>query len=209
MLPQFLRDLLLDQAIAPIQVTAAEREQFRQRLQHDRAYQAWLQQQDVTTAQFEAWLSRELKIRKFQQARWGKKLNSYFLQRKHQLDRVVCSLIYLRDKEVAQELYFRIVEGEQPFADLARCYSQGSEAQAGGRLGPIALGDLHPGLAQLFYGGRPGQLWKPTPIGEWVVIARLEEWLPVQLDEAMRQSLFGELLEAWLQDQYQQQFPAK
>lgn len=206
-LPQVLQRLILDQAIATIGYTEEEREQFCQQFRHDKTYQTWLQQQGVTAEQFEAWMSRELTIRKFQHVQWGRKLTSYFLQRKHQLDRVVCSLIYLKDKNIAQELYFRIAEGEAPFAEVARVYSQGAEAQMGGRVGPVELGKLHPDLARLFYGGRPGQLWTPIMIGEWVVIARLEESLPVRLDESMRQSLLNELLEAWLQDQLKQRFP--
>ena len=45
---------------------------------------------------------------------------------------MVYSLIRSKDPGVAQELYFRIQEGENTFSELARQYSQGSEAQTGG-----------------------------------------------------------------------------
>lgn len=199
--------LILDQAIATIDCSDAEREQFRRRFYPEQTYHLWLQQQGVTADQFETWLDRELSIRKFQMQRWGKRVSSYFLQRKHQLDQVICSLIYVSDDEMAQELYFRIVEGEQSFGDVARLYSQGPEAETGGRIGPIELGQLHPKIAQRFYGGRPGQLWDPFRADEWVVIAQLEARLPVQFDDFMRQSLLNELLESWLQEQAKQQFP--
>lgn len=205
---QFFRRLILDQAIATVSYTAAEREQLRYQLQGGN-YQTWLKQQGVTNRQFENWLDREIAIRKFQQQQWGRKLNSYFLQRKHQLDQVICSLIYLRDRGIAQELYFRIAEGEELFADIARSYSFSPEAKVGGRMGPVQLGDLHPHLARMFYGGYPGQLWEPTVIDEWIVIARLEQSLPVQLDESMQQFLLNELLENWLQEQLQQRFPSR
>lgn len=208
-LPQVLHRLILDQALATVDYTEEEREQFGQQLNQDGTYQAWLRQQGVTAAQFESWLTRELTIRKFQQQHWGKVLTSYFLERKHELDRVVCSLIYIKSKEIAQELYFRIVEGEQSFAEIARIYSQGQEAELGGRVGPVELGKLHPKLARMFYGGRPGQLWEPTVVEDWVIIARLDETLPVQLDELMQQTLLNELLEAWLQDQLEQRFPKR
>lgn len=207
MLPQVLQNLILDEVIATIECTEAERQQFCQQLRSEKTYQIWLQQQGVTAEEFATWLDRELAIRKFQQQQWGRKLLSYFLQRKHQLDRVVCSLIYLQDESIAQELYFRIAEGEQTFAEIARAYSQGAAAEAGGRVGPIELGELHPELARLFYGSRPGSLWQPIAVDQWIVIARLEEWLPVQLNEAMCQFLLNELLDLWLQDQLKQRFP--
>lgn len=207
MLPQVLHRLILDQAIATVECSEAERQQFWQECQQTPIYQAWLQQEGVTPEQFEAWAERELKIRKFQRQRWGRVLNSYFFQRKYQLDQVICSLIYLRDSNMAQELYFRIIEGEQSFAEVARLYSQGAEAKAGGRIGPIELGKLHPQLARAFYGARPGQVWAPQRVNEWIVIAELEVIVPVQFDESVRQILLNELLEQWLQDQLKQRFP--
>ncbi|GAB4384842.1 MAG: hypothetical protein Kow00121_48890 [Elainellaceae cyanobacterium] len=207
MLLQPLHHLILDQATAHVYYTEAERDQFQQRLHGDKSYQTWLQQQGVTLEQLESWIDRELLIRKFQQQKWGHSLSSYFLQRKHQLDRVVCSLIYLKSWEVAQELYFRIVEGEQSFAEVAQAYSQGPEAENGGTVGPVPLGQLHPELAQMFYGSYVGQIWEPVEVDDWVVIAKLEDSLPVCLDDSMRQTLLNELLETWVQDQVQQQFP--
>jgi parvulin-like peptidyl-prolyl isomerase len=206
--PEYLRQLLLDRAIATIDCTEADRAKFFTQQHNETAYQNWLKQQGITSKQFDIWLERELKIRKFQHQRWGKKLYSYFLERKSDLDQVICSLIYLRDADLAQELYFRLAEGEEAFATLAQTYSQGPEAQTGGRIGPIALGTLHPQLARMFYGGQLGQLWYPISLEDWVVIARLEASLPARLDASMRQQLLNELLEAWLQEQINEQFPA-
>lgn len=207
MSPEVFRRLVLDQALATVECSDEERRQFRRQLYRDKSYRVWLQQQDVTIEQLETWIDRELKIRKFQRQRWGKVLGSYFLQRKRQLDQIVCSLIYLPNREIARELYFRIVEGEESFAEVAQAYSQGAAAEAGGLTGPIELGKLHPELARMFYGSRPGRLWEPTAIDQWIVIARLEDFLPVQLDDTMRQILLNELLENWLQDQIKQRFP--
>lgn len=206
MMPQFLRGLILDRAIATVEYNEAERSQFCEHdaFENDQARAGWLQRQGLSPEQFAGWVDRELKIRKFQQEQWAGKLKTYFLERKRDLDRVVCSLIHVQDMEVAQELYFRIAEGEQSFAEVARGYSQGPEAQTGGIVGPIELGNLHRELAQMLYGGSPGKLFAPILIGEWAVIARLETLLPVQLDEAMQQFLLNELLETWLQDQLSQ-----
>ena len=67
--------------------------------------------------QLESVATRGLKIEKFKQVHWGQKLESYFLERKSQLDKVIYSLIRTEDHEVAQEFYFRLQEGEQTFAD--------------------------------------------------------------------------------------------
>ncbi|MBD2459485.1 peptidylprolyl isomerase [Oscillatoria sp. FACHB-1407] len=201
MLPSSSYEQILDSVIASIDYTQEEWECFLQQFLHKKNYQTWLKQQGVRSETFETWVKRELAIRKFQQRQWGKKVSSYFLDRKHQLDQVVFSLVYLQDRNVAQELYFRIAEGEQSLAEVAHIYSEKADAPVDGKVGPIELGKLHPELARLFYGARSGQLWEPFVLDEWIVIARLEEIIPIQFDDLVRQFLLNELLENWLQEQ--------
>ena len=194
--PQTLRRLILDQAIAGIECGDDERaiQQLEPELER-------LRQEGFDATELADWLEREVRTRIFQRRQWGKSLTSYFLQRKDQLDQVVCSLIYLQDMAFAQELYFRVVEGEQSFTDLAKLYSLQAHPPE-----PIALGDLPPKLARMFYGGRVGQIWPPTLINQWIVIARLEALLPVQLNEPMQQMLYNERLDQWLNNQLKQRF---
>jgi parvulin-like peptidyl-prolyl isomerase len=110
-------------------------------------------------------------------------------------------MIRTKDPGIAHELFFRLQEQEQSFAELAREYSQGPEAQSGGIVGPVELGNLHPNLARLLTVSQLGQLWDPKPLGEWHVIVRLEKRIPAQLNEFMRQRLLRELFETWLQEQ--------
>ncbi|MCU0524377.1 MAG: peptidylprolyl isomerase [Elainella sp. Prado103] len=211
-LPEVLYRLILDQAIATVEYSATEWQKFRQYLQAETCQpglrQEGLRQEGVTAEQFEDWMDRALKIRKFQHQRWGKTVNSYFLQRKSQLDQVIFSRIYLSDPEIAQELYFRIIEGEATFTEVALAFSQGEAVGEGSQVGPIPLGQLEAPLVQWFHGGRPGQIWAPMRMGRWMVITRLEEILPVRFDESMRQTLLNELLENWLADQVKQRFPS-
>jgi parvulin-like peptidyl-prolyl isomerase len=210
LLPQLLRELVIDEAITYVKCTSEEiadaYQQFyeQNQLTEEVAKQAWLQRYDMTLEQLERLAIRKLKTEKFKQANWGHKLESYFLQRKAQLDKVIYSLLRIQNLEIAQELYFRIQSQEQSFAELAREYSLGPEAQTGGLIGPIDLKTLHPKLVQMLSISQPGQLWLPTRIGEWFVIVRLEKFLPVQLDQSMRSRLLNELFETWLSEQISQ-----
>jgi parvulin-like peptidyl-prolyl isomerase len=145
--------------------------------------------------------TRLVKIEKFKTTTFAHKVESYLLNRKASLDQVVYSLIRTKDQGIAYEIYFRIQEGEQSFAELAREYSQGAEAYTGGSLGPVPLSQPHPAISKLLSVSKPGQLWSPRPLAEWVVIVRLEKFFPAQLDESMRRRLIDELFEIWLQEQ--------
>lgn len=211
MLPQLWRELIIDQAIAPFECTPQEKtnalKQFyaKNQLTMEAERGAHLERYGMTLEQLEALATRKLRIEKFKIATWGPKLEAYFLTYKSQLDKVIYSLIRTTNPEVAQELYFRIQAGEQSFAELAREYSQGPEAQTGGLLGPVELNMPHPTLTKMLSYSQPGQLWPPTRLGEWLVVVRLEKFIPAQLDEAMQAQLINGLFEAWLNEQINQE----
>lgn len=217
MLPQLFQELLIDQALSqwerslpePVLTTqeeqaACERFFAQHQLTSDDAIQVWLARYGMTPEQLKALAMRDQKLERFKEATWGPKLESYFLNRKGQLDKVIYSLIRTQDMGIAQEVYFRILEGEQSFAELARIYSQGPEAQTDGLIGPVELSVPHPNLAQMLSVSQPGQLWPPARIGEWIVIIRLEKFIPAQMDESMRRRLLNEFFNTWLQEQLQQ-----
>ncbi|MDM9384720.1 peptidylprolyl isomerase [Chlorogloeopsis sp. ULAP01] len=214
MLPQLCRFLIIDQAItslssanAPILLLSEEKtsaiEQYYENNQLTTPAQreAWLKHYGMSGEQLESLATRELRIEKFKQAIWGSKVESYFLQYKPQLDKVVYSLLRTSDAEAAQELYFRIKAGEQTFAECASLYSQGQEAQTGGLVGPVGLSQPHPAIAQKLAISQPGQLWPPMQLENWVVIIRLEKLIPAQLDDATRITLLNHLFETWLTEE--------
>lgn len=211
MLPQLLCGTLIDRAIADIECTDEEKTIACQRFyrQHhlttEVERQAWTVKHSMTQEDIETLATRQLKIEKFKLATWQDQLSSYFLRRKKQLDKVVYSLIRTKDKSIAQELYFRLEEREQSFAELARQYSQGSEAETGGLLGPVELGTLPQPLAQLLRCSQLGQISRPALFGEWVVIVRLEKFISAELDREMSQRLLNENFKNWLQTQLQEQ----
>jgi parvulin-like peptidyl-prolyl isomerase len=210
LLPQLAREMIIDRALAEVECTAEEQEKARQAFYQrygiatEDQLKAWLSQNSMTLEQLDELALRDLKLEKFKQASWENKLESYFLQCKGQLDRVVYSLIRTQDAGIAQELYFRIQESENSFFELAQQYSQGPEAQTGGLIGPVELNIPHPQIAQMLTASKLGQLWPPTRIGDWWIIIRLEKYLPAQLDLSTRQRLLNELFQEWLNAQVQQ-----
>ena len=208
LIPQLLYDLILDRAISPIICTSAETAEACQQFYQERGLTTEVQQQEwrshysLSQTEVEKLATRSLRIEKLKQAMWGHKLQSYFLERKDDLDQVIYSLLRTQDQDLAQELYFRIHEREQPFAELARQYSEGTETETGGLLGRVELGTLHLKLATLLRTLPSGQV-ETLVLGNWYMLVRLEKRIPALLDEAMRQRLLQEKFEAWLREQVQ------
>lgn len=209
LMPQFLRGIILDRATADITCTEEERQNAlklfcqQRQLPSEQALLSWLQSQGLTLQQLDEQLLRPLLIDKFKTATFSPKVESYFLKRKGSLDQVVYSLIRTQDPGLAHELYYRVQEGEQSFAELAREYSQGPESRTGGLLGPVPLSQPHPAIAKLLSVSQPGQLWPPRVLAEWFVVIRLEKFIPAKLDESTRRQMIDELFETWLQEEVQ------
>jgi parvulin-like peptidyl-prolyl isomerase len=207
LIPHLLRETIIDRAIASITCTpdeilqACELTHQQWQLDTELKQIEWRSHYGLSQNNFEKLATRPLKIEKFKQARWGNKLESYFMRRKVQLDSVQFSLLRLSDRSIANELYFRILEGEQSFEEVAQLYSQGAEAQTGGSMGIMELGRISPDLAGVLHTSPIGMVQPPVLIGEWQVIVRVEHIIPAQLDEPMRQRLLKEQFEQWLQEQ--------
>lgn len=211
MLIPLAKEIFLDLAIAKTEYTEAEIQNYRQQffnqyqITSDEQLKLWLEKNQLTQEELDSKIIRALKLDKFKKETWQDKLESYYLKRKKDLDKVIYSLIRTKDMGVAQVLYFRLQAAEQSFADIAKQFSQGAEAQTGGLIGPIELNVPHPQIAQMLMTAKPGEVLPPTRIGEWIVILRLEKFLTTQLDQAMEQRLLNELFNNWLNEQLQQQ----
>ena len=140
-----------------------------------------------------------LKLEKFKATHWAAMVEAEFLQHQERYDQVLFSLIQTDNLEVIQELYFRLREGEANFGEIASQYSHGPEARTNGLVGPLELYNLHPKLSHMLRISQPGQVSPPFRVDQWVVIVRLERYLPAQFDEKLRQRLVDEKFEEWMQ----------
>jgi parvulin-like peptidyl-prolyl isomerase len=209
MLPGLLRELVIDRGIRETECSDTEKvlaiKQFceRQQLQSNEQIQQWLAIQGLTPQQMEEIALRQFKIEKFKRETWSKKAESHFLSRKDRLDKAIYSLIRTNDIGIAQEIYFRLIDGEQTFEEIARKYSQGAEAQTGGLIGPVELSTPHPVISKLITTNPIGKICAPIKLEQWYVIVRPEQLIPAQFDDAMRDRLVNELFQGWLHEQIQ------
>jgi parvulin-like peptidyl-prolyl isomerase len=112
-------------------------------------------------------------------------------------------MIRVKDSDIAEEIYFRLIAKEASFADLAPLYSQGMEAKTKGISGPVELGKIDPVLANLLATSQPTEVLPPKKIGDWWVVMQLETIIEVPLDEGTRQRLIEELFTVWVNEEVQ------
>ena len=138
------------------------------------------------------------RIKKHCEKKYRHKTEAHFLKRKNQLDKVVYSLIRVKDHFLANEIYWRIKEGEVSFGNLAAEYSEGPERTTQGIIGPVPMLQAHPVLAEALRVSKSGELIGPIQIDEWTLIARLETYKPATFDKEMATRLSQELFDQWI-----------
>lgn len=200
---------VLDEIVTTIVLSPSEEKQLIRRyvetqgVKCDEELAAWLARKRLDFEDLRYFATKSRRLECWLTRRYREEAELRFLERKLDLDQVVYSLVRVSDQGLAEELHQRIQEGEADFPALAERYSQGSERQTRGQLGPMALTAGHPELVARLRVSRPGQLWRPFQVdGTWVVL-RFEQLIPAQLDAATRGRMIEELFQVWFKQRVQ------
>jgi parvulin-like peptidyl-prolyl isomerase len=155
----------------------------------------------MSKTQLETICDRALRLQKFKVAKWGAEVEPCFQTYGTGLDRVLISILQVKEATLARELFFRIESGEKSFAETAIDYSQGIHAQNGGVMGPLLLGDLTPGIRKIVEGLAPGELSQLFQVDSYYTFVRLDKREMAVLDDLRYQFLLDRLFENWLKSQ--------
>ena len=170
-------------------------------LQDDEALAAHLSINGLSLDDLRWQLELPLRIQQHCHEHYRHKAEAHFLSRKSQLDRVVYSLLRVRDGFLARELYLRIEAGEANFADLAAEFAEGPEKQTKGIVGPVPLTQAHPQLAERLRTNPAGQLLPPFQVADWWLVVRLENYTPANFDETTAEQMSSELFDRWVREE--------
>ena len=139
-----------------------------------------------------------MKLKATMREQFAPKAEARFLQRKNELDQVVYSLLRLKSRFLAQELYLQIESGESNFADLAKRYAEGPERNTNGIVGPVALTQAHPALVEKLRVSKPGVLQEPFRISDWWLVVRLERYSPATFTDEVSDQMCKEMFDEWI-----------
>jgi parvulin-like peptidyl-prolyl isomerase len=207
LLESYVRANLLSLAASNVALSDEQVDKARQvfcgqrQIRDAETLKAWAVAQMLSPAALEAQMRQPLQLQLLCQRDFSAKAEARFLQRKNQLDRVVYSLLRLRDGGLARELYLRIDDGDANFADLAARYAEGPEQATRGIVGPVPLTQAHPALVDRLRTAPPGVVLEPFQIESWWLVVRLESLTPATFDEATAALMAQELFEQWISEQ--------
>jgi hypothetical protein len=199
--PQLLRRRIEEEITAQVPCSSEDLAQAEAKLLGEQSRESWLESKGWTPEDLSLHLRRPIALQRFADQQFAPGLEELFLASQGSRDEVIYSMLRLRDRGLAREVYLRLAEGELTFPEAASHFGEGPEAQRKGVIGPIAIGHLYPPvLGEWLRTLQPGEVRPPQQLGEWHLILRLEQLSPARLDEAMRQRLLDEQLDAFLNE---------
>ena len=207
LLKQLVAAELIKDAVGGIDISEDEQSQFldayckKQGIQSGEELNAHLKQRSLNESDLRWQLCLNKRIQIHCQENFLHKAEARFLARKEQLDRVVYSLLRVKDPLIAREFYLQISGNEANFADLASQFSEGQERNTNGIVGPVPLTQAHPALAEKLRTNPAGKLMEPFSIGEWWLVARLERYEPARFDASIAQQMVLELFQEWVEEE--------
>ncbi len=141
----------------------------------------------------------QLRLQKKMNELYDGDVEQYFLTRRDDLERITYRTIRVKQMGLAEELYLRVINGEETFENLASIYSEGEERMAAGLLGPMAITDPHPAITAVLKNLAPGEVHPPIAVESWYLVIKSEQRKPAKLSKSLRLELESELLNRDLQ----------
>tara|TARA_B100000401_G_C52760630_1_gene697976 strand:- start:500 stop:1327 length:828 start_codon:yes stop_codon:yes gene_type:complete len=205
LLPNFIRAVIENKLTSHIEPSSDEQVEYqlnflsRNNLKNKHQLSSWLDKNGLDDKRLSLLIYDNLKLEKFKNEKFDDLVDSEFLSKKNSLDKVMYSIIRVKTKLEAEEIYLKLEEQEESFSDLAAKYSEGVEKNFNGIIGPLEIGVLNPELSERLKISKKGQLWPPFNSQQWWVVMRLERFLPARLDDNMRTKLRENMYEEWIQ----------
>lgn len=167
------------------------------------ATEAWLANNLLSFADWEAWLEERVTTRKLREAITAGKVEEHFAVNRLAFDEADISRLVVGDEGVASELRAQIVDDGADFHALARRHSlEAATRPAGGYAGTMRRADLEAAVEAAVFGARPEAVLGPFKEGRgrWALI-KVEELRRARLDDALRERIKDQLFAEWLDEQ--------
>lgn len=206
-----LKAQIISQAVSSVSLSDDEQrrahKEWAQRigLKSEDEFKAYCQNQLLTLEAAQALAELPARIDRHVLEHFVHRAEKRFLERKAELDRVVYSLIRVKDMGLAQELYLRVAEGEATFSDLAAAHSEGDERARNGIVGPAPLNQSHPQITERLRSAQPKQLFPPFFINPWWIVLRLEDLKTAVFNDEMKLMMARDLFQEWVKEELQLQ----
>ena len=171
----------------------------------------WFQREAITADDFAAGLEPDLLVEKLRRAIADPRVQDVFNQNTARFVRVKLKRLLVATEAEAREVIDDIANGRSTFEEQAKQRSLDLVTKnVGGDAGIVRRVDLANPLGDAIFGAEAGKLVGPVQAGQGFLVFRVEEFLPAEMDEGVKNGLRKEIFDAWLRQELSRspiQFP--
>ena len=159
-------------------------------------FQQWLSDRGTDYETFRQQFIWEISVEALKEQICQPQLQTVFLQRKSSFDQVVLSWIEVDTEAEAQSLHQQLAAGTE-FEQLAAEYWR-SQDDLTTLNEVLTWEELAEELRAVIQEAQPGAVMGPIAIDDHWYLVRLEDWLPAELNDELKEHLTNEIFEQWL-----------
>lgn len=181
----------------------AEANRIRRSLRIEKAADtmAWLQDNLIDPDEWEVALRHDILKRKLAHHLFDSRVEEYFAQHRLDFDRFILYQLVVPYEKLAQELFYQIEEEEISFYQAAHFYDTDPQRRyVCGYQGEVHRWQYPPQITAAIFKTpiAVGELIGPVKTELGFHLFRIENYLPAQLTEEIRQEIIDQLFEEWL-----------
>jgi len=163
---------------------------------------AWLVDQMISVEDLEAGIRDRLLAQKLAQHLFSKEVEKIFVQNKLQFDQIILYQIVVANRQLAQELFYQIQEGEISFFDAAHLYDiDENRRHLCGCEGKVYRWGLKPDIAVAVFSAQPGEVIRPIETERGYHLFLVEKFLPAELTPQRYQEILHNMFNEWLSNE--------
>ena len=206
---QILYDKIVERAATArnITVTAeeinreAERVRRAKRLEKASDTMAWLEEELIDANEWEEAIRKQLLAKKLAEELFASEAEVYFNQNRVNFERFILYQLVVPYEKLAQELFYQIEEEEISFYQAVHLYDIDEQRRyVCGYEGEVYRWDYAPDLAAAIFRTpiSVGELTGPIRSEQGYHLFRIENYIPAQLTQEVRQEIIDRLFQQWL-----------
>jgi parvulin-like peptidyl-prolyl isomerase len=163
---------------------------------------AWLVDQMISVEDLEAGIRDRLLAQKLAEHLFSKEVEKVFVQNKLQFDQIILYQIVVANRQLAQELFYQIQEGEISFFDAAHLYDiDENRRHLCGCEGKVYRWGLKPDIAVAVFSAQPGEVIRPIETERGYHLFLVEKFLPAELTPQRYQEILHNMFNEWLSNE--------
>lgn len=204
---KILRYQIIEQSVQERQITVtseeiqaeANRQRYQNRLESSSATFAWLAEQLITPADWEAGIRKRLLFNKLAEHLFAREVEPYFAEHRLDFEQVSLYRIVVPYQQLAQELFYQIEEREISFYEAAHLYDIDEARRLKcGFEGRVYRWGLKPELAATIFGAQLGQVLGPVRSEQGFDLLMVEEFIAPEFNLEIRQQIVERMFREWL-----------